>query len=283
MTLHLPDVTLCAVTSINHALTVRAMKECLKHCTFADVVLVSGGQLDPSIDVPFRVEVIPPFGGPEYAPIVCRDLAKYTSSSFNLLVQFDGYILDASVWSDRFLDYDYIGAKWPWHPAGRRVGNSGFCLRSKKLLDIMANYPLPPTGQYVDDTFICHTIRNELEQKHNIKIAPDDIADHFSYEREKVPHATFGFHGLFNFPNHVSDGEMETIIPLLDPYYISTRAFAEVMFRYYTSYNWPMFETCYRQLLQYVPHHAMRTHLLKFIQNPMFVEDLVMAGEESNL
>lgn len=279
MTLHLPDVTLCAVTSINHALTVRAMRECLKHCSFADVVLVSGGALDPSLDAPFRVEVIPAFEGVDYAPIVCRDLTKYTSSAFNLLVQFDSYILDAGAWTDRFLDYDYIGAKWPWQPAERRVGNSGFCLRSKKLLDIMAHYPLPPTGQYVDDTFICHTIRTELEQKHDIKIAPDAIADQFSYEREKVPHPTFGFHGLFNFPHHVSDGEMQTIIPLLDTYYIVTRAFAEVLFHYYTACNWRMFEFCYQHLHKHVPHAAMRAHLLKFIQNPAFVDDVMMAGE----
>ena len=56
MPLSLPDVTLCAVTSINHELTVRAMNECLRHCSFADVVLIA----TQPVKADFRVEIIPP-------------------------------------------------------------------------------------------------------------------------------------------------------------------------------------------------------------------------------
>ncbi len=41
MRLALPDVTLCAVTCINHELTVRSMLKCLEQCSFADVVLLT--------------------------------------------------------------------------------------------------------------------------------------------------------------------------------------------------------------------------------------------------
>lgn len=155
MPLLLPNVTLCAVTSINHALTVRAMNKCLEHCSFADVVMISS----EAVEAPFRVEIIPPFSGIEYAPFIFQNLESYTTSSHNLIVQYDGYIVDPAAWDDAFLDYDYIGAKWPWHIKNRRVGNSGFCLRSKKLLSIMAQMDLPPIGTYVDDTYICHTMR----------------------------------------------------------------------------------------------------------------------------
>src|SRR6266852_6303281 len=127
----LPDVTLCAVTCVNHELTVRAINECLRHCSFGDVVMIT----DKPVDAPFRMEIVTHFTGADYAPFVCRNLAKYTGSAFNLLVQYDCYVVDPSAWTDAFFDYDYIGAKWPWHAEGRRVGNSGFCLRSKKLLD----------------------------------------------------------------------------------------------------------------------------------------------------
>ena len=156
MPLSLPDVTLCAVTAINHELTVRAIEKCLEHCSFADVVLIS----DRPIEAPCRVELMPSFAsGASYAPFVCQNLTNYTPSAFNLLVQYDGYALDPAAWSDRFLEYDYIGAKWPWHQPNRRVGNSGFCLRSKKLLDILSELPLPPLGEFVDDELICHTMR----------------------------------------------------------------------------------------------------------------------------
>src|SRR5581483_10252823 len=101
MPLSLPDVTLCAVTCINHELTVRAMNECLRHCSFADVVLFSS---EP-VEAPFRVEIIPHFTGEHYAPFVCRNLAKHTPSKFNLLVQYDGYIVDPAAWTDRFFEY----------------------------------------------------------------------------------------------------------------------------------------------------------------------------------
>src|SRR5262249_51046219 len=131
-TLHLSDVTLCAVTAINHELTVYAMQQCLKHCTFANVVLIS----DKPVEAPFRVEIMPPFpDGAHYAPFVCKNLTHYTPSAFNLLVQYDSFVVHPAAWTNEFLKYDYIGAKWPWQPPGHRVGNSGFCLRSKKLLD----------------------------------------------------------------------------------------------------------------------------------------------------
>lgn len=239
MPLSLPDVTLCAVTAINHELTVRAMEECLKHCSFADVVLIS----DRPVQAPFRVEIIPPSlncvyqNGAYYPPFVCKYLTQYTRSAFNLLVQYDGYIVDPSAWSDQFLQYDYIGAKWPWQPPNMRVGNSGFCLRSKKLLDIMSKIELPPMGEFLDDLYICHAIREWLEINHNIKIAPEEIADMFAYERHTPDKPTFGFHGLFNFWRHTPDEEMKKIPTMFNDQYIRSRAFVEVLLHYYSVGN----------------------------------------------
>jgi len=272
MTLALPDVTLCAITAINHELTIRAMNECLKHCSFSDVVLIS----DKPIEAPFRVEVIPTFSGLHfYAPFVCKHLHEYTASSFNLIVQFDGYIVNPLAWSDEFLKYDYIGAKWPWFPENRRVGNSGFCLRSKKLLNILAEQPLPPYGTYVDDTFICHSIRDHLEIEHNIKIAPDLIADRFSYEREKPPHSTFGFHGMFNSWRHIDDVEMEKVIRLLDEYYVKTRAYSELVFQYYTIRKYHLVAVLYSRMRELMGAASVRQHLLNLANDPEYIDRII--------
>ncbi|MFY9287618.1 MAG: DUF5672 family protein [Alphaproteobacteria bacterium] len=275
MPLPLPDVTLCAVTAINHELTVRAMNKCLEHCSFADVVLISS---EP-VKAPFRVEVVPPFTGIDYAPIVCRDLAKYTPSNFNLLVQYDSFIVEPSAWTNEFLNYDYIGAKWPWQPAGKRVGNSGFSLRSKKLLNITAEMPLPPTGQYVDDTFICHTARDYLEKTHAIKIAPEEVADKFSYERHKPDQPTFGFHGIFNFWRHMDDVEMEEILPMLDVLYVPSRAYAEVVFYYHATRKFRVFHVWYKRLREQIGIEQMRNHLLQYLKDASFIDELIKSGE----
>lgn len=281
MKLSLPDVTLCAVTSVNHELTARAMSKCLALCSFADAVMISDKPVEVPGDVPFRVEIVPHFSGAEYAPFVCRNLGRYTASAYNLLVQYDSYIIEPAAWTNRFLDYDYIGAKWPWHVANRRVGNSGFCLRSKKLLDILAEMPLPPTGEFVDDTFICHTKREWFEKDHGIKIAPDEIADLFSYERHKPEQPTFGFHGIFNFWRHADEKEMAEMIDLMDPLYLPSRAFAEVVFHAYDQRKFPVFFRAYRRLRTPIGLDAIRSHLLQYVKDTSFIDALIRCGEET--
>ena len=277
MVLALPDVTLCAVSTVNHELTVRAIQECLKHCSFADVVLLS----DKPVDAPFRVELIPTFEhGGFYSNFICRELTKYTPSKFNLIVQYDGYIIEPRAWSNQFLDYDYIGAKWPWHPENCRVGNSGFCLRSKKLLDILSTMDLPPAGTYVDDVFICHTARDELEKKHGIKIAPEAIADRFSYERHKPTQPSFGFHGLFNFWRHIDDAEMEAMPYRFDYIYVASRMFVEVMFCYYDLRKFRLFAVWYNGLRIHMELPQLRKHFLAFMNNSAFIDEVIQCGEK---
>lgn len=80
-------------------------------------------------------------------------LIDYVKFPYVLVVQADGFVVNADMWDDGFLDYDYIGAPWPndlrWindqseqkrdkikEAINRnRVGNGGFSLRSKKFLE----------------------------------------------------------------------------------------------------------------------------------------------------
>jgi len=143
-----------------------------------------------------------------------------------LIIQYDGYIIDPSKWSDEFLKYDYIGAKWPWYYDGHNVGNSGFCLRSRNLLEHLKKVDCSEEP-IADDHFICRVARPLLEQ-YGVKFAPDYLADKFSYERQFVSQ-TFGFHGLFNIWRHVSDENMAAMIPLMPEYVVRKAEYDELI------------------------------------------------------
>jgi hypothetical protein len=133
------------------------------------------------------------------------DLARYIESDFALVVQHDGYVTRSHAWDPAFLQYDYIGAPWKegahFTPEGTpvRIGNGGFSLRSKKLLNALNELHLPftdhGTGYFNEDGIICVYYRAKLEA-YGIKYAPVSVASKFSREArcpdsERRP---FGFH-----------------------------------------------------------------------------------------
>jgi hypothetical protein len=145
---------------------------------------------------------------------------KTVDTDFNLVVQADGYAVNAEAWTDLFFEYDYIGASWPNESAERAVGNGGFSMRSKKLyqaiLDLRRRYSLEDLTQRLtqndicedkfvghsipEDNLICKIYRPTLEQQYGIRFAPAELADRFSIETNAGSPwfgASFGFHGHF--------------------------------------------------------------------------------------
>lgn len=150
---------------------------------------------------------INPMSQAGYNAFCINELHKYVDTDFVLLFQNDGFILNPEHWSDDFLNYDYIGAPWPNHEESR-VGNGGFSLRSKKLLNItkdliyLDNVGLSGGSFTPEDHLLCRYYYNYLI-KVGIKFAPIDIAIRFSFE-QFIPEYPFwnhdmslGFHGLF--------------------------------------------------------------------------------------
>jgi hypothetical protein len=137
----------------------------------------------------------------EYSAFILKRLGEHVETSHVLVTQWDGYVVHPEVWHDDFLEADYIGAVWPAATDGMRVGNGGFSLRSQRLLEALREYQFPILAN--EDETICTIHRRVLEQNFGIRFAPEDVADRFSFERnrqlvkEGIP--TFGFHGLFNF------------------------------------------------------------------------------------
>lgn len=168
---------------------------------------------------------------------VClRLLPRVVTTDFNLTVQPDGFAINPHAWDDRFWEYDYIGAPWPWmwgggpYWPGPIVGNGGFSLRSRKLyqalleLDIKwrvadwasderinrREYYTPgPNGKkyLVEDILISLWYRDQLENEFGIRFCPPELANKFSVETvssftEYWLGRSFGFHGIAAAPHY---------------------------------------------------------------------------------
>src|SRR6185503_18873241 len=110
-------------------------------------------------------------------------------------VQWDGFVIDAGSWREQFLEFDYIGAPWLQFADGYDVGNGGFSLRSRRLLEACAGADFIPS--HPEDVAICRTNRPMLEKMHGIRFADAQLAETFAFERT-APRPSFGFHGAFN-------------------------------------------------------------------------------------
>lgn len=203
--LALPQVTLVAATSIAPVATARAIARSLAGIAFKEVLWASDLPPPAAIAGLVRWERIAPLDSrAAYSRFMVQRLAGLVQTGFALCVQWDGHVLDPGAWDNSFLEWDYIGAVWPQF-AERTVGNGGFSLRSRRLLQACAS--LPEAGEEPEDLFICRTMAPLLEQAHGIRFAPPPVARRFAYERLASAGATFGYHGVFNLVAQVSDGE----------------------------------------------------------------------------
>ena len=194
--LALPSVTLCAATSVNVQATVAALQESMRKADFAECLLFTDAA-DPTKSSDIRIVPIDRLrSAADYSDFLLRGVAAEVQTEHCLVVQWDGFVLDGSRWDPDFLNYDYIGASWPQFPDGRDVGNGGFSLRSRKLLQACLD-PRFERG-HPEDIAICQSNRQFLENVHGIQFADRAIADRFSFERAAPTGPTFGFHGIFN-------------------------------------------------------------------------------------
>ena len=113
-------------------------------------------------------------------------IGEYLDNEYVLVVQDDGHIVNPDLWDDEFLNYDYIGAPWPAHvmnsyiPPQFNVGNGGFCIRSKRLMEFVATDNRLVYNS-LEDFMICQLNRAYLEMN-GFRFAPEDIASKFSWE-----------------------------------------------------------------------------------------------------
>jgi len=208
--LELKNVTLVSMSSVSLDLTIKAIEKSCSNIKYGAVKLISHEKptnLPDFIEFCYieRINSID-----EYSYNMIYNLGKYIETEFALIVQADGYVVNSESWSDSFLEYDYIGAPFTLPEDSFsyrdifgnifRVGNGGFSLRSKKLIDLPNNLNLEWKsfhGFYNEDGFICAMYRNIYEEN-GCKFAPLEVAKYFSHENT-IPEIygiiPFGFHG----------------------------------------------------------------------------------------
>lgn len=200
--LHLGQVTLCAAACVNVSATIRAMNHCLDGTGFARALLFTDRDvqgLPAGID---QIKIPPLRSSRDYSRFVLKDLVGWVDTSHCLVVQWDGFILDAHAWDPAFLDFDYVGAPWPQFSDGHEVGNGGFSLRSKRLMEACRDSLFVDNGA-AEDVVIARHNRPWLERDCGIRFADRATASRFSFERDRQAEKTFGFHGVFNLPEAV--------------------------------------------------------------------------------
>jgi hypothetical protein len=132
-----------------------------------------------------------------YSAFLLSKLVEQVETSHCLVVQWDGHVIDASRWRPEFLDYDYIGAIWPQFDDGHDVGNGGFSLRSRRLMELCQEPEFCPS--HAEDVAIGRVNRRWLERK-GMRFAPSSLATLFSTERAGDLAVSFGYHGVFHMP-----------------------------------------------------------------------------------
>lgn len=185
---------------MNVAATVRALAACLDQIGFADVLLFTDTSVQSGCP-DIRVVPIERLRSSEaYSRFLLTDLVNHIETSHCLVAQWDGHVLDSARWRPEFLDYDYIGARWPQFGDGHDVGNGGFSLRSRRLMqacrapEFRASHP--------EDLAIGRANRAWLEAR-GLRFAPPALADLFATERAGDLATSFGYHGVFNMPDAI--------------------------------------------------------------------------------
>ena len=195
--LALPQVTLVALTSVNVTATVAALETCMAHVAFGAARLITD-QAPASLPDGLEWVRSDPFdSAAAYSSFVLERLADHVVTSHCLLVQWDGHVLHPDRWQPEFLEYDYIGASWPQFGDGLDVGNGGFSLRSRALLEACRAPEFRPS--HPEDLAIGRHNRALLEAQ-GLRFAPRALADTFSAERSGDPASSFGYHGVWHMP-----------------------------------------------------------------------------------
>lgn len=199
----LNNVTLLMVDCLNYERAKNVFKHCLSKVNFADAKFITSFAVEDTFTKEYCVKIDPIETKRQYSFFMLSKLNSYFNTDFCLTIQYDGFILDEAMWTDEFLEYDYIGATWPTVclddgvPAHFNVGNGGFSLRSKRLHTLLQK-DINIVKNKDEDKAICQINRSYLEYYHQIKFAPEHVADKFSFEYldwlERPVPKTFGGH-----------------------------------------------------------------------------------------
>jgi hypothetical protein len=194
----LSNVTLLSINTHAPEMSVRALQYSSKEIKFKNKKILSN-RIPGNLPDDIEFIQIPEFHGrDQYSDFVMNNLGDYVDGEFAMMIHDDGFVINPHLWTSDFLKYDYIGAPWPGpiEQTEGRVGNGGFCIRSKKLIEFCKTVKAEPGH----DDWTIGVVQNEYLKEQGFTFAPVQIAMKFSLESvisecEFDLTQTFGFHG----------------------------------------------------------------------------------------
>ena len=261
--IEIPNTTLCCIDCQNYELSIRTLDYCSTICNFERILFLT--------DIEYKKKNIEVLNIPDiktkeqYSKFIIKELGTYIETDFVLIIQYDGFIVNPQSWTPDFLKYDYIGAKWWWYSDGLNVGNGGFSLRSKKLLQALRSdviYDDSASMTKGEDTLICRTYRRFLESEYDIKFAPETIADKFAHEFSKPIGKPFGFHGIFNLWRYIKTDDLENFIHVLSRQALALKPIFVLALKYHKLGQLKQAAIIYKRILQFYPDDQEVSNLL---------------------
>jgi len=202
------DVTLLAISSNRVEGNVAALERCMNLMEFGAVKFLSHKNPDSLPDGIQFEECMELKSIKDFDYYAFLELGKHVQTSHCLMVQDHAYILHPEIWKDTWLRWDFCGALWEERPefisvsTGTmvRIGNGGFSLRSKRIMDLPKKLGLPLIEDrgFSNDDGLVNSFYRKTFLENGIKYPEATDIPEFSYEND-VPeniHITkfFGYH-----------------------------------------------------------------------------------------
>lgn len=228
--LSLPQVTLvCVDCTARLPWAMAALERCLAQVSFGEALLFTDrvSLRDCAVPQGVRWVEIEQLASIEaYSKFMIKGLAPHVRTSHVLVVQWDGFVLNANAWCDEFLAFDYIGAPWNHISEPHAVGNGGFSLRSARLLQALQSPVILPA--HPEDICICKTYRTLLEAQ-GVRFAPLAMAARFAVEDGPLSPDVFGFHGPYHLPSVLEPLQTLAFVESLDPSAVRAHYFGSLL------------------------------------------------------
>jgi len=236
------SLTLFSITNIQHDITAFSLNK-TRSCVPATKTLLISDQKPCGDTTIGWLPIAQNFGMLEYCNFCLKEMHSVIDTDFVLICHYDGMATNPQYWTDEYLEYDYVGSlsHVNYHPMKNSLQLSGFyeqhkhkpwftcggglSLRSKRLLNILANDPQIKTLNFQpnyaepfisEDAVITLLNKEYLEKAYGIKFAPLHLAMQFCAEVLTGYNYAMGFHGWHNAPLFLTEEECLFYFPLFN-------------------------------------------------------------------
>lgn len=231
--LDLSQVTLLTIETRIHDPARLAMQDCIDVADFGAVVVCGNKPYGLPNETFIECPDFDSLDGEKnsFSTYLWENLPRLFDTPYVIFMGYDSWIIDPEMWTDKFLEYDYIAApSWhyddaavqpPWFVStGHYVGGKGFCLISKRMLDhIDAHRNSYPHRSPID--YIWHTQYRSQMEAHGLRWAPESLAYQFSLERYRMSSdsRSFAFHDCFCWPLVLTRERLIERLALMEGYH----------------------------------------------------------------